>query len=158
MAFFDEKRKIVDWELLHGSRDNADYLKSEAMSYLSTEYPSFALLFRDTGFRRVFFASMMEHVDRGKGLRAKGFLLVLGDLLESGRIKEHQIEQYVLKDVFPRGIPEVVKRMFIYRETSEEAAGDGDTVVTNQNGSRSRSGEAALSEKKGRGIWDYLPF
>jgi len=128
MAFYKEQRTFLDRDLFRGS-EGKNYLKSPALENLKDEgeYPRLNRLFRNGSDWKDLFESMVSHLDPAKGLTYGGFLLAVGDLYERGRLKRYQIEEYILKDVFPEGLSNGTKSEYLYRDAEPEADGERES-------------------------------
>ncbi|MEI6650450.1 MAG: hypothetical protein WCL23_03395 [Candidatus Moraniibacteriota bacterium] len=156
MAYLNEKEKIIGWESFRGT-DNRHYLKSKAMQELLEKSSRLAFICKSSGKRKTVFDAMIKHAEEGKGLRAKGFLLALGDLYGAGQVSKGDLD-IIIREIFPSGIEESVKRMFVYREPTR-AEVKTSNISDNEEGESEASEEPTEpAEKKDKGIWNYLPF
>lgn len=150
MAFFDADKTFLERDLFKGS-DGMNYLRSPVIQTLANqeEYPKMNQIFRKASDWKPLFDAFIKHLHPSKGITLGTFLLSLGDLYQDNRIKKYQIEDYILKDIFPAGVADSVKSTYIYR--------DSDIVTTD--GEDDRDTFKDTDEKtKGRGIWKYIPF
>ena len=156
MAYFNEKEKIVAWESFLGS-DNNNYLKSEVMVALMEKSSTLAYICKNSGHRKFVFDAVKEHAEEGKGLRAKGLLLSLGDLYETRRLSKSEID-HIIKDMFSSGIADSVKRAFVYREPEREKEKPEQNSPAKAGESEGTESTETPAKKKDKGIWNYLPF
>ena len=150
MGYFNERGTVLEKELFRGS-DGKNYLKSPALDRLKDkkEYPGLNRLYRDDGDWKDLFGAFLNHLDATKGLTYVGFLLAVGDLYGQGRLKRYQIEEHILKDIFPVGLSGDVKSRYVYRKPESEA----DNHVEEKDAS-----VKTVTDSEKKGVWKYLPF
>ncbi|NTW13766.1 MAG: hypothetical protein HGA31_01915 [Candidatus Moranbacteria bacterium] len=160
MAYFNEKDKIVGWENFRGS-DNGNYLKSKAMEELLEKSPSLAYVCKSSGRRKIVFDAIRTHAEEGKGLRAKGLLQALGDLNGGSGLNRTETDK-ILREVFPAGLNDSIKREFVYTQPVKPEEIKGEEKKANSESGAGRGVESEESDnpqsKSDKNVWDYIPF
>lgn len=125
---------VIDREtfMKSGARD---YLKGPVLGLFFDEYPDLEeSIFKDSFSKRHLLESLFDHTDDGtEDLTGAEFLRALSDLYDGGRLKRYQIEDSILKAVFPEGVPSAAKDEFLWwrqaTERSERSENRTDSEV-----------------------------
>ncbi|NTW15114.1 MAG: hypothetical protein HGA38_01950 [Candidatus Moranbacteria bacterium] len=137
---FHPDNAIIERQILQksGARDP---IKGPVLESFFLEYPSLSeSVFRDSFMRRVLLEAIFDHSEDGSAdLTAAGFLRVLADLFEDRRLKRYQIEDDILRKVFPDGVPETAKREYLWWRQEQER---------NRSENRSEGDSSAVKRKE----------